>query len=123
MEGNLQYNGRVTINFYDKKGNLKGTHVQYNHGTPYLFAVLEELLRAGTNETVDNRPGRIMLTSPCFINRNGTQLSLQNGGYDTTDGYSTEDGSPVLLSSSIPRVGTPLTTQTASLYDGGGNLI
>lgn len=127
MNSNLQYNGKVTIKFYNKEGKLKGTHIQYNHGTPYLFSVFEKILSIGTSSIQDDRPGRIMLTSPGYIEKDGNNLILYNGSY-TDDGtnkkYSKETGNAKLLSSNISRVSTPLTTQKDSpLYNSNGNLI
>lgn len=113
MNSNLQYNGKVTIKFYNKDGKLKGTHIQYNHGTPYFFHILEKILSIGTNNVNDERPGRIMLTSPGYIERSSSAgvytLTMVGGeSYFNNDSYYYQPKSAdsfVQLSYNIPKVG------------------
>lgn len=63
MENNISYAGKVTLKFHDKNGDIKGTYVNHNVGTPYFFYVLTKILRDGTSATVDDRPGKLFLTT------------------------------------------------------------
>lgn len=90
------YSGLVTFKFFDKEGNLKAIHKQHNRGTPYFFAVIEEILKNGVNTSRDIRPGKIMLTDEGEIEASANTIKIEN--------------LTTCLSSPIPMISRPNTS-------------